>query len=619
MTTLALESTGVSGVYPDRLAFELPEFTRVSWVGEAARAAWQDRLARIKAAWLQVEWQSVVDGVRPCAVLTRSPEQLVAQAETWAEHGLHAVPVDLVGSPDGKYLSSGVPYVPGRPFNMRLALGSAGDALALRRALREGNQQLVGQLLGYPACCRAFFDRVWVGQGLIDTTWPMAASSGRRSGEGALEVRGPVGANVLWRWVGVRAVPHLPCRFDCEATVALSEQLLAVGRTHGFGVEMDWLCEVLSWPVEWSALHGIAEIKTPLLKISTRTDATAGKYTVRRLGDSYPSEGAQGVGFPYRQSCGIPLTASRAYQRGLEHPLPMLKSFPRWYASDNGFPDRWSMEAAHAPIVSLARSALGEAAGVVLDLGCGNGALLGAILDACPTVEPLGVDADPERVAHARELLPRWSDRFLQGDLLEADAVWSGERDYALVVLMPGRLLEAEPSRADRLRAHLRQRAAPILVYAYGDWLARFGSLTALAEAAGLEIVEHGEGVGLARVRASAAVPLTSTAARPEDTLSRESEAGSPRPRRVEDVQAEVFDGELLLYEAGRGQVVRLNASAAAVWELLDGHRTVDEMADELGEALGCSASRLHGDIVQAVERLLSLGLVSERAGEEQS
>jgi hypothetical protein len=63
---------------------------------------------------------------------------------------------------------------------------------------------------------------------------------------------------------------------------------------------MDWLPEILSWPIEWSALHRIAEIKTPVLKAFTRTDATPCKDTVRRQGDSYPLEGIRGLNFPHR-------------------------------------------------------------------------------------------------------------------------------------------------------------------------------------------------------------------------------------------------------------------------------------------------------------------------------
>src|SRR5690606_6373845 len=144
-----------------------------------------------------------------------------------------------------------------------------------------------------PKCCRDFFRDVW-GR-YIDTTWHSACRTkeaehrvsdqkpvslegtpGRRVSE-TLKVSGPPEANLLLRWIGVRAVPHLPHSFDCPKTVELGRKLIDVGRAHGYQEEMDWLLEMLSWPVEWSALHGIAVIVTPVLKISTNTDATAWK------------------------------------------------------------------------------------------------------------------------------------------------------------------------------------------------------------------------------------------------------------------------------------------------------------------------------------------------------
>ena len=65
---------------------------------------------------------------------------------------------------------------------------------------------------------------------------------------------------------------------------------------------MDWLEEILSWPASWSALHGIAEVKTPVLKASTRTDATAHEFIVRRHGPRLPAEAVAGLGFPFRTS-----------------------------------------------------------------------------------------------------------------------------------------------------------------------------------------------------------------------------------------------------------------------------------------------------------------------------
>src|SRR5206468_4260350 len=139
-------------------------------------------------------------------------------------------------------------------------------------------------LLAFPVCCRAFFKDIWARQSCLDTTWAMTADAWGADRGRAATVSGPPGANILWRWMGVRLVPHLPCRFDCGDTLALAERLRAVWVEAGFFEELGWAEEILRWPVEWSALHGIAEIKTPILKVATRTDATAGKYLVRYEG-----------------------------------------------------------------------------------------------------------------------------------------------------------------------------------------------------------------------------------------------------------------------------------------------------------------------------------------------
>src|SRR5262249_40209942 len=134
-----------------------------------------------------------------------------------------------------------------------------------------------------------------------------------------IELDGPPQANILWRWIGPRAVPHLPCRFDCPATVTFADQLVEVGRRAGYDAEMDWLLTVLDWPVEWSAWHGIAEVKTPILKVSTATDATAQRYVVRRRGGGRPAEALDGLGFPWQVPVKLRLTGTRGFHRGLDH------------------------------------------------------------------------------------------------------------------------------------------------------------------------------------------------------------------------------------------------------------------------------------------------------------
>jgi hypothetical protein len=289
----------------ERLNFVLPPFTRVAWVSDPAREVWAPRLARIRTAWLEIEWRSVAGGVRACAVLSGSRETLNTHAVQLTPCGLQtASPAEWAGDN-----STGAG---------RWVVGSAAHLGDFERAWRGGDQAEMARLLAQPVCCVAAHRRTWVEEGLEDTTWPMAGAPADAT---TAEVQGPPQANILWRWLGVRAIPHLPCRFDCPATVALADRLLQVGRDAGLQQEVDWLLEILSWPVEWSALHGIAEIKTPVLKVNTRTDATARKYVVRRPGTRYPPEGARGLRFPYQVPARPLLTLSRGFQRGLENPI----------------------------------------------------------------------------------------------------------------------------------------------------------------------------------------------------------------------------------------------------------------------------------------------------------
>ena len=174
--------------------------------------------------------------------------------------------------------------------------------------------------------------------------------------------------------MSIRAVPHLPCTFNCQQSAVIGLEFIRIGRASGYVQEMDWLTEVLNWPVEWSALHAIAEIRTPVLKVSTRTDATAHKYVVQIEGANYPAEGAKGLIFPYR-SGGVPepLVQVRAQTLGS---TPDGERNAGWYWSDNGFSSIQAMNSAHFEIVHLASSVLsnrGSAPANVLDLEWGRG------------------------------------------------------------------------------------------------------------------------------------------------------------------------------------------------------------------------------------------------------
>jgi Methyltransferase domain len=478
-----------------RLDFTLPDFTRIMWVSDRARKTWQPILDLIIKAWLEIEWLSVVEGVRACCLIAVTPEQFVHKGGQWAEHGLNNLPLAVQGSSNYTYSATSTPVKPGKPIIFRIVVGKPHHVIEFKRAWDAGDDMSIGRLLGYPDCCMDFYRENWIQHGLVDTTWPMATKDLTLSGEQtAVEGSGPPEANILWRWMGARAVPHLPCSLSCDATVEFGRKMIQVGRKAGYAMEMDRLMEILSWPVEWSALHGIAVIKTPVLKVSTRTDATPCEYVVRREGTVYPSEGASGLNFPYSRSNRLRSPEPRNLDKRSSLSCD-LRDYPAWYWTDNGFSNVEAMNEAHAPIVELASSLALETRGNVLDLGCGNGALLQKIFQKNPGIVPCGIDLSPKSIAHAGIILPDFSDNFKAADMFENhEALWA-DKYFSLAIVMPGRFLERDAESADRLRNLLRKNCRSLLLYAYGEWLERFGSLSKLAEKSGFTTLNTGPSV----------------------------------------------------------------------------------------------------------------------------
>jgi pyrroloquinoline quinone biosynthesis protein D len=75
----------------------------------------------------------------------------------------------------------------------------------------------------------------------------------------------------------------------------------------------------------------------------------------------------------------------------------------------------------------------------------------------------------------------------------------------------------------------------------------------------------------------------------------------------------EEMDGEIMLYKTGTHKAVYLNETAALVWKLCDGERTVEEMAKLLREGFP-NCGDLSRDVEKAIQSLLKEGAISARA-----
>lgn len=355
------------------------EFSRRMWASGAAQQAWDARITHAADAWLRLEVQTVALGFRSAGLVFGTAH--VGSLPVWEV------------APD------------------RFAIGPRARELA--DAYWHGNDELIGALLGFPACCRHFFGETWA-QGSRDTTWQMA-----RDG-----TDGPIECNILGRWLGLRWVMHLPCSFTCTESAALGAAHRALLRETDRAAA-DVIDEVLAWPVEWSALHGAAEIRYPVVKVVTRTGYTSDKRIVQRRGTSYPPEGARGLAFPY----------SAAEMR-----TPQENGFPSVDAQDRG----------HTMILDALRSSPPH--GAVLDLGAGNGLLMERI--SSTFLRPVyGIEIDARKAAKHPGIRC--------GDVRALDTLVN----RVDTIVVSARRFEEMPT----LRTAVGQLARQVLVYSYDE------------------------------------------------------------------------------------------------------------------------------------------------------
>lgn len=466
-----------------KLPFALKEFCRPPmWVLKEAEEYWSPIIGKIQQDYDQIERISVAYGLRKSCLQFVNPVEL-DQLTAWClDNELIPLILEKSSFTSDPYRAGSVAYQPGSPFQYRVAITRPNLARKWNEAWKAKNNLEIGLLLSFPSCCCDFFNKVWVEEDQKDTTWAMAVNTVSTS-ENVIIIPStcPVECNILLRWLGVRAVSHLPCSFKCEPTHRLGASVMEIARSHGLEETVDWIYHMLNWPIEWSALHGLLELKTPVLKILASTISTADLIAVQKEGTTYPKYGATGIKFPFKKNPSPAVTEGKTFQ--LAFGSPSL-----W--KENGFTSKQAMIESHQPIKDCFSEAVALRSDVpsVLDLGCGNGELLFQ-LSKLHLIKISGVELLADRLKSAILKMPLGN--FQNGRIAEI-SLWKGNFDF--ILLMPGRLLEIEDLvERERVRMAILERATRILMYGYLDNLTRYGDLFNLVKQAGFPAYEMGK------------------------------------------------------------------------------------------------------------------------------
>lgn len=291
----------------NREIFPLSDFRRYSWVSSKAQEVWQGRFDRIRLALLHMEALAVAKRLKEISLISINQQEL-----------------PLVSS---LCLQQNVSFLLAQGWAKDGGVLAVGSYTALNRyqvALKEDDTDAIADILGYPYCCYLFTKQIAESYALHDLMLPAYYNSFSDEEEpivlsGAIAHSPCVEINFFWRSLGFYTTPMTPCSLHCHAAQEYALKFLKIGHEAGYSDEMEWLIEVFSWPVLWTALHGIAELKSPLIKVVYPTDIYCRKASIGLTGSFFPAEGAYGIHFPFREKPGKTYSGSRAFQSGITY------------------------------------------------------------------------------------------------------------------------------------------------------------------------------------------------------------------------------------------------------------------------------------------------------------
>ncbi|OEK00135.1 hypothetical protein BFP97_00770 [Roseivirga sp. 4D4] len=301
------------------LDFDLPDFHRYSWSNDRAAATWQQRFDDIKFALNEVSITLVMQGLRPLGQINIDPERLEEWKSNLYAKGLQA-----------KLIACNEVVNNGRKWDVGQLIFSKSKTTVEQyiTAYKNSNSHVMGSLLGYPSCCTKHFTASVRSKSESDPTWTVAGNTEDFKMSKASQFEAIISTeehlptcNFVYHKLKLVPFFHIPCSFKCSETSRLASQSLRIGRQIGYSTEMDWLDEILRWPVEWTSLHGISEVKTPVFKLIFNGPAYANKLGLRLMGNEYPIFSEQGIKFPYKQPVKRKVTESTNFKRGLENQI----------------------------------------------------------------------------------------------------------------------------------------------------------------------------------------------------------------------------------------------------------------------------------------------------------
>lgn len=257
--------------------------TETSFASDQDRKVWSAKIEMASEAFHKAETSMVSCGAREAAIQIIRESRYEDRARELKEMGLSVLALSWSSSHNG-FSHADVESESGSvDKSCKVVISQSAEACERLRAYRQaGNFDAVGAMLGYPPCCRNFFENS-TKEGYFDPIWQQALNTDRnvkKDGAGySLRVRGYPECVKFHRYWGVQLCAHLPCSFVCEATRRISG-LWMKEMDFNYSGSAHAAFDILLLPGTWHLEEGYAETKTQHFSGIVNSLSTDKPYTI---------------------------------------------------------------------------------------------------------------------------------------------------------------------------------------------------------------------------------------------------------------------------------------------------------------------------------------------------
>lgn len=274
----------------------LHDFCRISWVSEEAKAYWYPRIQCLTTLFQNQAIDLTTKEVFPLLIKRLYPHEVDELSEQLQKSSLE---INHLRGTREKLLEIFPITFLNDQVKETILIGKKKHVDKALEAFNKSDSNKFLEIIGMPICCiKSYLEglQTTIHNGLLRTILKEQKKK---------ELNNQLLSYLLYKPLGLDLLQYEPCFFDCQQSERNINNVINTLVEKGYNHEMFWLKEILSWPISWSGLHGIAEVKTPINKFMYNIDATAKKVELIITGSNYPKLGAKGLAFPYRINYSI--------------------------------------------------------------------------------------------------------------------------------------------------------------------------------------------------------------------------------------------------------------------------------------------------------------------------